>query len=71
MMGRYEAAIAGAVKDGGQTPEDVAAVILDALTSDSPNFRYQSSPSASELAGRKLVDVTGQSIVQATRALIT
>ncbi|ATB29713.1 SDR family oxidoreductase [Melittangium boletus] len=70
MMGRYNDALAAAMKGGGEKPEGVAAVILEAVTSDAPRFRYQSSPVASAMAARKINDVTGQSIVQATRALI-
>lgn len=71
MMGRYNKALAGMASGGGETPEGVAAVIVEAVTSDSPRFRYQSSPAASAMAARKIVDVSGQSIVAATRALIS
>jgi NAD(P)-dependent dehydrogenase (short-subunit alcohol dehydrogenase family) len=70
MIGRYNDALAAAMKGGGETPEGVAAVILEAVTSEAPRFRYQSSPAASAMAARKVVDVTGQSIVNATRALL-
>lgn len=70
LMARYNAALAALMKDGGETPRDVAAVILNAVTSDAPHFRYQSSATASAMAARKIVDVTGDSIVQATRALL-
>jgi hypothetical protein len=58
------------MKGGGETPDGVAAVILEAVTGDEPRLRYQSSPTASAMAARKIVDVTGQSIVNATRALL-
>ena len=70
MMGRYNDALAALMTGGGETPEGVAAVILEAVTSDEPRFRYQSSAAASAMAARKIVDVTGQSIVKATRALL-
>lgn len=71
MMKRCNDALAGMMKDGGaETPEGVAAVILEALTSDAQRLRYQSSHAASVMAARKIVDVTGQPILQATRTLI-
>lgn len=71
MRRHYDAALAAMTKgDTGEAPEGVAATILEALTSEAPHFRYQSSPAASAMAGRKIVDVTGQSVVQATRALL-
>jgi NAD(P)-dependent dehydrogenase (short-subunit alcohol dehydrogenase family) len=71
MRSRYDAALAAMMQgDAGEAPEGVAATILEALTSEAPRFRYQTSPAASAMAGRKIVDVTGQSVVQATRALL-
>jgi len=71
MRSRYDAALAAMVQGGGaQEPEGVAQVIVEAVTADAPRLRYQSSPAATAMAGRKIVDVTGQSIVQATRALL-
>jgi NAD(P)-dependent dehydrogenase (short-subunit alcohol dehydrogenase family) len=70
MMGRYNDVLAALMKGGGETPDGVAAVILEAVTGDEPRLRYQSSPTASAMAARKIVDVTGQSIVNATRALL-
>lgn len=70
MMGRYNDALAAAMTSGGETPEAVAAVILEAVTSDALRLRYQSSPAASAMAARKIVDVTGDSIVRATGALL-
>jgi short-subunit dehydrogenase len=69
MLARYNATIAS-LAQGGETPDGVAAVIVEAVTSDAPKLRYPSSPGAAAMAGRKLVDVTGDSIVKATRALL-
>ena len=69
MLARCDATIAGLAKDG-ETTEGVAAVVLAAVTSDSPRLRYPSSPAASMMAGRKIVDVTGNSIVKGTRELL-
>ncbi|WP_024793597.1 SDR family oxidoreductase [Tomitella biformata] len=55
---------------GGQTPEEVAAVVVEAAMSASPHLRYQSSLAASAMAARKLVDTTGDSVLAATSALI-
>lgn len=54
----------------GQTAEQVAAVVAEAALADRPQLRYQSSPAASAMAGRKLVDVTGNSVLAATSALV-
>ncbi|MGH8112479.1 MAG: SDR family oxidoreductase, partial [Rhodanobacteraceae bacterium] len=67
MLARYNATLKAMTQSGGETPQDVAAVILKAITSDAPCLRYQSSQAASAMAARKLVDTTGDSIVQATR----
>jgi NAD(P)-dependent dehydrogenase (short-subunit alcohol dehydrogenase family) len=69
MLARYNATMAGMAQDG-ETAEGVAAVILEAVSSAAPRLRYQSSPAASAMAGRKIIDVTGDSIVKATRALL-
>lgn len=65
----YEATLRGLFA-GGQTPEAVAAVIVEAAMADRPHLRYQSSPAARAMAGRKIVDVTGDSVLAATAALI-
>lgn len=70
MMACYNAALAALMSEGGETPQGVAAVVMEAVTSEAPRFRYQSSAAASAMAARKVVDVTGDSIVQATRALL-
>ena len=65
LLSRYNATMAGLL-GGGQTPESVAEVIAGIARDPRPHLRYQSSPAATALAGRKLVDPTGDSIVAAT-----
>ncbi len=52
----------------GQSGADVAHVILQAATDAAPHLRYQTSDLSRILAGRKLADVTGDSIRELTGA---
>jgi NAD(P)-dependent dehydrogenase (short-subunit alcohol dehydrogenase family) len=47
----------------GQTPDEVAAVILDAATAETPHLRYTTSATIQGLAARKYVDTSGDSVV--------
>lgn len=55
---------------GGQSAESVADVICEIAADPSPSLRYQSSAESRSIAGQKLVDTTGNSILDATGALI-
>ncbi len=55
---------------GGQSAESVADVIRDIAADPSPALRYQSSEQSRALAGQKLVDTTGRSILDATGVLL-
>jgi NAD(P)-dependent dehydrogenase (short-subunit alcohol dehydrogenase family) len=52
----------------GQTGDDIAAVIVESATAATPHLRYQTSELAKSIAGRKYVDVTGDSIIAMTGA---
>jgi NAD(P)-dependent dehydrogenase (short-subunit alcohol dehydrogenase family) len=52
-----------AFSTAGQTGDDIAAVIVDAVTSEAPHFRYLTSDLMRGIATRKYVDITGDSIV--------
>lgn len=69
MAAAYEDALHG-LFTGGQSPEEVAEVIVEAAMSPKPHLRYQSSPAASAMAAQKIVDTTGDSVLAATAALI-
>ena len=69
LLGRYNATMAGLL-GGGETPESVADVIAEIARDSRPHLRYQSSPAATALAGRKLIDLTGDSLVAGTSAFL-
>ncbi|MCK9901934.1 SDR family NAD(P)-dependent oxidoreductase [Frankia sp. Cpl3] len=46
-----------------QPVTEVADVVVRALASDDPDFRYTTSPAGHELLGRKLLDPTGNALV--------
>jgi hypothetical protein len=53
----------------GQSAESVADVICEMVADPSPALRYQSSEDSRAIAGRKLVDPTGRSILAGTGTL--
>ncbi len=56
--------------EDGQTPAEVAQVVVQAATDDHPKLRYQTSPMIRNLAAHKLVDPDGyMSLETASRAL--
>ena len=66
---RYNATMAGLL-GAGESAADVGALIAAIAREAAPHFRYQSSPAATGLAARKLVDPTGDSVVAATSAFL-
>lgn len=50
----------------GQTPDEVARVIVEAATTDTPHLRYTTSELIHGLVSRKYVDPTGDSIIAIT-----
>jgi hypothetical protein len=52
----------------GQTPDEVARVIVEAATTETPHFRYTTSEPVRGLISHKYVDPTGDSIIALTGA---
>lgn len=52
----------------GETPDDVARVIVEAATAESPHLRYVTSEYARSIASQKYVDPTGDSVPKALSA---
>jgi NAD(P)-dependent dehydrogenase (short-subunit alcohol dehydrogenase family) len=69
LLGSYNATRTG-VHAAGQAVEDVADVIAASACDPRPLLRYQSSPEAGVIVFRKLVDPTGDSIIDATPGLL-
>ena len=53
-----------------QTPEEIAAVLLDVGTTPTPHLRYQTSDGGSRLIGVKIKDLTGERLTGLTRSWI-
>ncbi len=70
LMQTYLANMA-AVFEQAQSPQEVADVVLAALTDNSPALRYQTSASVTERAAIKLSDTTGSAVVDIARARLT
>jgi NAD(P)-dependent dehydrogenase (short-subunit alcohol dehydrogenase family) len=51
---------------GGQTPDEIAKVILGAAVSETPHFRYATSENVKQRASLKYVDLTGDAIIAAS-----
>jgi NAD(P)-dependent dehydrogenase (short-subunit alcohol dehydrogenase family) len=49
-----------------QTPEQVAELVVEALTAESPSFRIQTSPWAVDFVSTKLSDLDGAAVVEMT-----
>jgi NAD(P)-dependent dehydrogenase (short-subunit alcohol dehydrogenase family) len=69
LLSGYNATMAGLL-GGGQTPESVANVIAGIARDPRPHLRYQSSPAATDMAARKLIDPTGDTVLAATTAFL-
>lgn len=65
---RYLAGAQQMFANMGQTGDDIAKVIVEAATAAQPHLRYLTSDVMRGLAGRKYVDLTGDSIVALTSA---
>ena len=65
---RYLAGAQQMFANMGQTGDDIAKVIVEAATAPKPHLRYLTSDVMRGLAGRKYVDLTGDSIVALTGA---
>ncbi len=70
MLGAYLAATNAGYARAGQSAEEVAAVILEAATSDAPHLRYQTSELMRSRVAQKFVDPSGDGLVAAMRAVL-
>jgi NAD(P)-dependent dehydrogenase (short-subunit alcohol dehydrogenase family) len=68
LLQAYLDATAHAYAGAGQSPDEVADVILQAATADSPHLRYPTSSMVHSIVARKYVDPTGDSILTLTGA---
>lgn len=53
-----------------QSPADAAAVIIEAATTTTPKFRWQTSPGAAAFAGLSLADLDGSRVLGQTRTWV-
>jgi NAD(P)-dependent dehydrogenase (short-subunit alcohol dehydrogenase family) len=65
-MQAYAARTLSRFATAAQRPDEVAAVVLQALTEQHPAFRRQTSPAASQFTGVKLADQTGATVLALT-----
>ncbi len=68
MLQAYLAGSRQSFANAGQTGDDIAAVVLEAATAQSPHLRYLTSELIRGIAARKYVDTTGDSILAASVA---
>ncbi|CAB4811570.1 unannotated protein [freshwater metagenome] len=58
------------IQEGGyqaaQPAQEIAAVLVEVATAETPVFRYQTSESVSKLVGVKLKDLTGERLTGLT-----
>lgn len=59
----YMTSIRGSFASVGQTPDDIAKVVVEAATAEAPHFRYVTSDAMRAIVTRKYVDPSGDSIV--------
>lgn len=68
IVGKYMAASTSVFAQYGQTGDDIAAIIVEAATAETPHFRYITSEFAKQVVAPKVVDPTGDSVVEAFAA---
>ncbi|MEV0261917.1 SDR family oxidoreductase [Streptomyces sp. NPDC050617] len=56
---------AGAAMASGQAAQDAAAVVVEAATTDTPRFRWQTSQAAVDFVGLSLADLDGGNVLRA------
>ena len=70
LLAAYLARTAGAFATA-QTPEQAAAVIIEAVTTDEPRFRWQTSEGAAAFTGLSLADLDGSRVLGYTSTWLT
>jgi len=68
ILGKYMAATTNVFAEYGQTGDDIAAIIMEAATTETPHFRYITSDFARQVVAPKVVDPTGDSVIDAFAA---
>lgn len=66
MLDAYLKSATSSFSQYGQTPEDIARVILNVATSEQPHLRYQTSEISKKIANIKLSDITGSQVLELT-----
>ena len=59
LIKQYQALMAASFKDMAQQGDDIAKVILEAITSSNPHARYMTNPSYAEFLQQRYTDLTG------------
>ena len=59
LMRKVQAFLGTALKDMGQQGDDIAKVILEAITSSNPHARYMTNPVYTEFLQQRFTDLTG------------
>ena len=70
VLGAYLRRTAGAY-DNAQTPAEAAAVVVEAATTATPRFRWQTSEAAVSFAGLSLGDLDGSQVLAATSSWLS
>lgn len=63
-LSSYLQAVRGRFATGGQTPDDIASVIVEAARAEQPHFRYQTSDFIKNVVASKFVDPSGDQQLQ-------
>ena len=64
---QFKNAAMGSFKDMGQTGEEVAKVILEAITSSCPHARYLTNPKYAQMLQARYSDLTGDNLIKIAR----
>ena len=59
LIGKFKAFTGAALKDMAQQGDDIAKVILEAITSSNPHARYMTNPGYTEFLQLRYTDLTG------------
>ncbi len=71
LLDGYNATMASLSSGGGESAEHVGQVIAEIARDPEPNLRYQSDDFPRQIAGQKLTDPTGETIVAGTSMFLT
>lgn len=71
LLDGYNATMASLSSGGGESAEHVGQVIAQIARDPEPNLRYQSDDFPRQIAGQKLTDPTGETIVAGTSMFLT